>query len=408
MQEILSERPNLFEPNDYITFYVRIAGCTGAEDLVSAVQTAYGANESTSSKIVLKADGTACYEKLPQSGCKVEIINENWQEIVRKNERIPFNLKDGELVRSFVISDKSECSLLIMAHHLVGDGKAIVYFIECVMRALSGEELEYRHLSMLTKSTLLEDGKLPFFIRNYMEHYNRKWKAMGNRIFTWEDYDRLHRHYWKNNTSEIQYKTFSISETAAIREKARQIGVSVNSYLVTAFLQADKKNRIVGIPVSVRETGNKSMTNLTSGISITHRFSDKHTFEENAKRVHRKIQKAVKKNRLFVLQFVSGFLPAVVDGILLSTHDCVENPLLKRLSTVMGYRGNKKRDLGVTNLTVLDIPTSYGKNRIEDIIFIPPVISYSRIIIGVSTVNGKMTLAYHGMEGENEVFKKGI
>ena len=65
---------------------------------------------------------------------------------------------------------------------------------------------------------------------------------------------------------------------------------------------------------------------------------------------------------------------------------------------VMGYAGKQKRDLGVTNLTVLDIQEVYGENRIEEIIFIPPSISYSDNIIGVATIGGKMTVAYHGME----------
>ena len=150
--------------------------------------------------------------------------------------------------------------------------------------------------------------------------------------------------------------------------------------------------------MSIREKGDKSMTNLTSGISISHRFVEKKTFEENARCVHEKIRKAVKQNKMFVLQFMAGFLPSIIDGVLLSTHNCVQNPLLKKLAMVMGYAGKKKRDLGVTNLTVLDIPEVYGENRIEEIIFIPPSISYSDNIIGVATIGGKMTVAYHGME----------
>lgn len=93
MREILTERPNLFEPNAAITFCVKISSRGSAEDLVSAVKSAYEANESTTSRIVLKSDGIAFYEKLSHSGCKVEIIQNDWQEIIRKNEKIPFDLK---------------------------------------------------------------------------------------------------------------------------------------------------------------------------------------------------------------------------------------------------------------------------------------------------------------------------
>lgn len=377
MREILTERPNLFEPDDYITFCVRIRGKLCAEDLVSAVKAAYEMNESTMSRIVLQSDGNAFYEMLPESGCKVKITQGDWQEMVRANEKIPFDLKNGELIRSFVIPRKDEFMLLIMAHHLAGDGKALVYFIESVMNALSGVKLEFKPLSVLTREALSE--RLPFFVKKYIAYCNRKWQAMGGGVFTWEDYYRLHNSYWKNNSSHIRYRTFSVDETAYIMERAKAIGVSVNSYLVTAFLQENSKNRVVGIPVSIREKGDKSMTNLTSGISISHRFVEKKTFEENARCVHKKIRKAVKQNKMFVLQFMAGFLPSIIDGVLLSTHNCVQNPLLKKLAMVMGYAGKQKRDFGVTNLTVLDIPEVYG-------------------IIGVATIGGKMTVAYHGME----------
>lgn len=412
MQEIITERPNLFEPNDYITFYIEISGEVYPEDLSDAIKAAYRANESTTSKIVLKPDGAACYERIEHSGCKVEILQGDWQEIVRANEKIPFKLENGELVRSFIIPSEGKLSLLIMAHHLAGDGKGCVYFIEGVMNALSGAELEYRPLTLLTELDFPKTKKLPFAAKMYIDFCNKKWRAMGNPAFTWEDYYRIHNLYWGKNESSIRYKTFCKEETTQIKERAKQMEVSVNSYVIAAFLQADRSNRVVGIPISVREKENKSMTNLTSGISITHQYSERHTFAENAGQIHAKIHKGLKRHRFFVLQFLSSLSPALIDGVLLHTHHCYSNPLIERLAKVMGYMGDKTRDLGITNLTVLDIPTVYGACKIERIIFVPPAVSYSHNIIGVSTVNGEMTLTYHGMEdnkgGQKDFFDRGI
>ena len=61
----------------------------------------------------------------------------------------------------------------------------------------------------------------------------------------------------------------------------------------------------------------------------------------------------------------------------------------------MGYTGEKKKDIGITNLTVIDIPVVYGNYKIENIIFISLAVSYSHNIIGVSIFNGKMTISYH-------------
>lgn len=71
--------------------------------------------------------------------------------------------------------------------------------------------------------------------------------------------------------------------------------------------------------------------------------------------------------------------------------------MAQQTARIMGYMG-KTRDLGITNLTQLDIPTLYGGDKIKNIIFVPPpAVSYSHSIIGILTVNGKMTFSFHNM-----------
>lgn len=83
--------------------------------------------------------------------------------------------------------------------------------------------------------------------------------------------------------------------------------------------------------------------------------------------------------------------------MLLSKYDFCNDCLAEKTAKVMTYFGKKKRDIGVTNLTVIDIPVVYGNYEIGNIIFIPPAVSYSHNIIGVSTFNGRMTISYHNI-----------
>lgn len=64
---IISERPNLSEPNVYISTIVKIEGDIAVDKVAKAVQTAYTSNESTMSKIVLEENGSAYYERLNES-----------------------------------------------------------------------------------------------------------------------------------------------------------------------------------------------------------------------------------------------------------------------------------------------------------------------------------------------------
>lgn len=61
MNEIVTERPNLFEPNVHITVCTEIAGNVCPHKQSAAVKQAFEANEATISKIVLD-HGFAYYE----------------------------------------------------------------------------------------------------------------------------------------------------------------------------------------------------------------------------------------------------------------------------------------------------------------------------------------------------------
>ena len=54
MNEIVTERPHLFEPNVYIAVCVEMVGKVCPEKLVAAAEKAFEANEATMSKIVLE------------------------------------------------------------------------------------------------------------------------------------------------------------------------------------------------------------------------------------------------------------------------------------------------------------------------------------------------------------------
>lgn len=133
-----------------------------------------------------------------------------------------------------------------------------------------------------------------------------------------------------------------------------------------------------------------------SGGSIKYKFNTKKTFAKNALIVHRKIKKKLLKYRLFVLKFITKLPATLIDAVLLDTHDCYFDRLAQKTAKIMEYR-EKTRDIGVTNLTKIDIPAVYGSYKINNVIFVPPAVSYSRNIIGVSTFDGRMTFSFHNV-----------
>ena len=156
MNEILTERQNLFEPNVYVAVCAEVSGDASPEMLICAVNKAYEANEAAMSKIVLK-DGLAYYEKLPETKCKTEICNKNWIDILNQNQKDTFVIDKGELIRTFIIPLKDKIQILIMAHHLAGDGKSIIFLLKDIMEALSGADIKYKPMTLITKKQLTEE-----------------------------------------------------------------------------------------------------------------------------------------------------------------------------------------------------------------------------------------------------------
>lgn len=390
---ISSERANLFEPNVYIAMIVKISGCIPEAEAEQVVKNAYRANESTMSKIVLDEDGSAWYEKMEDSGCRFFHEKDSWENILQKSEKRPFDLKEGELVRIFMTEEGSQTILLVHAHHLAGDGKAMVILINDIVNSLDGGKLIYKPMILIDRQFLEKRAKLMLPIKLAIKNLNRKWLKHG-RSFSWEDYDRIHKKYWETYSSRIEIETCKVEEV----KKHCADGVTINSCIITGLLKAHPECKTAGIPVSVREDNN-GMSNQTSGITIKYQYRPQKSFAENQRKVHRKIRRKIKnKNaKYFVLLCMTLLPPTLLDGVLMHTYGCCQNKLAKRLSLIMGYTGSGGSDLGVTNLNQIDIPANHNNFHIENILFIPPKVSYSKSVTGIASYGERLTICHHNM-----------
>lgn len=391
---IRSERPNLFEPNDYISMVVTLSGTISQEEMEQAVRKAYANNEATSSKIVLEADGSAYYESLEESGCKVFFDSRNCWEILKENEKCPFDLKNGELIRAFIIEEEQGMTMLLMAHHLAGDGMSMLYFIEDILLALNGKELTYKPMILLNREYLRKKARLPFAITLFVKKANRSWKKQG-KIFTWEDYEAIHHTYWESHSSEIMVQSYNLNEL----KKDCPKGVTLNSYLIAILLRKFPESRAIGIPVSVRD-GNYSMSNQTSGVAVKHRYNTRFSLVENTVQIQKKIKRQLgnKNIKYFVLLLMEQLAPTLIDAVLMHTHSYYQNALVEKMSEILGYTGENGRDLGITNLMKVQFSGKYQKFQITDILFIPPKVSYTKQVVGIVTFGEMLHIVYHNMK----------
>ena len=397
MKEMVTERQNLFEPNNQMGFYIEMSYVC-YEDLKNAIETAYLNNEVTCSRIVLTGDGQAFYEKMDHSGCRVERSHLEWKELLNQQEKIPFVLEEGEMVRCFIHEFDDKTGLFIYAHHVVADGKGMMCFINDVMNALCHKPLTYKPLNILTKEAIEKEYKLPWIVKAYVTFSNVRYKLFVNKVCQWDDYYGINQHYWNQYESKIMHHTFTKEETDKIKIIAKKENVSVNTFLTTAFIKHIKGKKVVGWIMSLRDKGNETMANLISGAWVSMRYNRNLSFGDNARKVHKRIQGAISFLKHFVISFLSSLSPNMIDHILLHKHGYKKHPLMEEMCVVTGYKGNiMSRDIGITNLTVLDVAHKFEHYVIDQLIVVAPLISYTKTVICSSTFNGQLTLAYHDM-----------
>lgn len=396
---IRSEREDLFDPNVYISMIVKLEGDISLEQVREAIEAAYASNESTMSRIVLEDNGTAYYEKMDKTGCKIFCDNRKWQDILKESEKKPFALWNGELIRTYINKSENNVVIYIMAHHLVGDGKSIIYFIKDILRKLSGENLSFKPMNLVDEKLLEKKAKLLIPIKLWINGVNKKWQKVG-KTFNWEDYLNIHNKYWSNRGSEIIIEEYDETEISKMKQYCKD-GITLNSYLITCLSKKYKDCKVIGIPISIRD-GDISMSNQTSGIAINHSYCEDKSFEYNLMKIHKKISWEMNNNRkkYFILPFMASINPSLLDAVLLESQGCYSNKVSMKFAKSIGYLDKKYTDLGVTNLTVIDIPNKFHNFEVNDIYFIPPKISYSEVVIGIATFNNKLKIIKHDIKME--------
>ena len=389
--KIETERVDLFDVNMMITMNMRINREVPFDALSAAFEKACKVHEVLNSRIVIEASGEAFYVEndAPQNSFSKTTLG--LAELIGENEKRRFRLEDGEFLRGFLSPD----GLVFMMHHLGGDGKSLLYFIETFMRHLAGEECAQVPFQNLKLENLPAKSKLPFFYELLIKSWNRKWQK-EKKIFGFREMEEAYAKFWKDHQTEVSIERYGENEISYLLMRAKESGVSLTAWLITNMIKDSGKTMDVGLAVDGRMDQNRSMGNQATGISVQYKYQKGKSFEANAKAVHGLMQKKLSDDRyrFFVLQFMGKLNDTLKDALNLEHAGCFHGKMSAKLAQLLGY-GDKVRDLSITNLTRADIPLQYGDYGIQEIIFIPPVVSYAKNVIGIITAGDVMYVTRH-------------
>ena len=389
----------LFDPSIYISLLVSIEGKISSGEIKEAVEKAYTQNETTMSKVVLE-QGKAYFQNISETGCKVFIEERDWREIMYESERNTFKINQGELFRTYIIPKEEGYQLLVMAHHIAGDGKALLIILEDILANLSGKEVEYKPLNTEWTPNMKSGLKAPLAAQVFIKSLNYIWEKNG-KVFSWDDYYEIHEKFWKRRKSDVQFEMIEKEELETIKAECRALGVTVNSYIITKILQKYTEYETFSFPISLRGK-NRSISNQVILVRLKYKYDLKKTFNENTAAVHRKIQQYVENERkkYFIFLNLGLFNPILVDSSLMYTYAGYKNRISKIAANLIGYSGKNKTHLGITNLTNIEIQADYGNFKVTNAAGIAARMSASRAVICFGSFQGRMTIAYSNVKLE--------
>jgi len=390
------------EPSVYISVLASIEGEVTVDEIKEAVEKVYAQNETTMSKMILE-DGKVFFQKLSQTGCKVFIDQRDWQEIMHESEQSAFKINEGELVRSYIIPQKGGYSLFIMAHHITGDGKALIMLLEDILCNLAGKKVEYRPLNREGIEKIPSNMKLPFGANVGIKALNAMWKKNG-KMFTWEDYYNNHEKFWRCRQSDIQFERLDREQLTAIKEECKQLDITINSYVVTKLLQNHPEYENFCCPISIRGE-NRSISNQVVLVRMLYKYNTEKAFEENAKEVHKVIRRHLEDgyNKYFIALTLGRIEPTLIDASLMYAHGGYKNAISKKVAHLIGYAGNNTTHLSVTNLQNVNVKTSYERFCLKNLSFTAACMSATQNVACVSTFQDTITISYCNIKNRNSL-----
>jgi hypothetical protein len=400
--KINKERIWVYSPTPNIVIKTTVNSIIPEEKLQVAINKAVEVNQILHCNIAFDSNEETYYHIQPDMRYPITEYFEEWEKVALGQAKEPFRPDRGNLVRFFYSYKEGNTELLLIAHHLMGDGTSFAYLIQDIMHILTGDTLKDKPMELFQMEDLPNKSKLSFLMRIMMKGLNNKFNKTG-KTFSPEEYYNMAKRYQNDTDIHIITKTFAKEEYMHMKGMAKEYDVTLNTLIVTALLQAANVKSDIGQAVSIRKPGYEGMGNFATGVSTVNEYNHNKSFKENAQSVQKRLYRKLhnEKKKYFLLQFMGGIKGSLQDAIYFAACDGYENKTAKQLASMFGYMG-KPKGISVTNLTKLPIADTYGDMKLLDFTFVPPLVLNSKRIIGIATIGDTMTISMSIREDEQK------
>ena len=234
-----NERIHLRSPNINVCLLATIKCNLSQDDFQRSIDIANSCHPIVNSTIKIDDEGNAWY--LPgNKGISLEYFNDTapdtWREWYEKTDAIPFDFVNGPLVKMGVFCRNNESDLVLIGHHILGDGIGYLNLLKSVLLTLDSKTnntplIPPEKIILKSKSKI---GLLPGF---FTKRLNRSWRK-NVKIFSHDDYLEFFRTYREKNTPGMYLSTINETQSAKLFAACRSHGITVNEAIATAFVAA--------------------------------------------------------------------------------------------------------------------------------------------------------------------------
>lgn len=348
-RKMTCERIHFMAPYCNVTVAARIKGYIEPEPVEKALDKILELHPVLTSAISMNREGAACY--VPGAVREFQLDwdtrnNDNdWIVKIHEEERKPFCLFTGPLIRFSLLSGPQCSDLIVISHHILCDGMSLIYLIRdiLVFMAASSMPVEPLPIPPVIENMQPPDSSLPFPGSLLINRLNSSWrKSRSRKVFTETDYLRIFHNYWNNEAPELQIHTLDEEITSALIARCRKEKVTVNSAVLTALSAAQ---------MNIRHIRDSYYNELGMAVNIR-----------------------------------------VEDSVFYSLYDNFFNKVSAFTAYILKLKG-KRRGLGITNLGRTDIPLEYGLYKLETVFFIPPYWPNNEKVLSIVTSGGSMNVS---------------
>lgn len=354
---------------------------------------------------------------------------DQWKDIILKEHKIPFEMIKGPLIRFILLYSAEISDLIIFCQHTICDGMSLAYLVRDIMTYLGNPSKEVEILPsapVVDENNLPSDIKPSLAIRLLGKTISKKWEK-SEVLFNYEDFQELHKVFWKNYNYKAHLYELSSEDTKALILHCRKHGVTINTALIAAFALAQNKSNPksqkyltkYGVAVDIR----KMLINpvgeqfgfFASGIELNYKYSSKDTLWDIAKKLYKDANPEKAKKQALIKTLSVFELPSpLMEAQLFAAfgHLILANsPSYKKIQAFINDDKNlavkmvkKKLSKGIamaqimTNLGKMDFPNKYGEFILKNLILMPSCSPYTELVLGVVTHGGSLSITLNHME----------